>query len=487
MRPIHALLVGRALPLLLVLGGAGCNASTTVLPTTSTGTGSSGGTTTGGTTTGGPAGTTTGGGTSSGGSGSSSSSSGGTTGGVDGGCHCPVHQFCDPLDGGQCLVCLSDSNCGATSPVCDTDPSSSNYGLCVGCTRVESFCGQGNVCDYLWYSNMFEQCVADCRVSDAGTACPSDAAKNLWRHCDSATGLCLSGCVQSSDCVPGEPFCLADSGVCVACRSAEDCPYSHPGCHGGACGFCTATTDCRAGQECSGDRCVCAASAQCGGDAPVCELPSQTARLGSCGCGSSGDCAPLGEVCEPTYESYTNVAGACVPSCVDGGTDCLQQVFPFNYCNPANGICTTCSSDTQCAGDAGLSGSHCLDAGFCGCFSMADCPAGTACDPLFGQCAQSCVNIPGQCPWNTVCDPRSGLCVQCLQDSDCANLAPAFAYCLNDVDAGTTCAACLIPAECPSDKPGCSSQSFKCGACERDADCPPSYPHCIGPPSGYCA
>jgi hypothetical protein len=176
-----------------------------------------------------------------------------------------------------------------------------------------------------------------------------------------------------------------------------------------------------------------------------------------------------------------------VPSCVDGGTDCLQQVPPFNYCDARTGICATCSSDSQCVGDAGLAGVHCLDAGYCGCFSMADCPAGAACDPFFGQCAPSCVFLAGQCAWGTVCNPRDGLCVQCLQDADCSSQAPAYAYCLNDIDAGTTCVACLTPADCPSDKLGCSSHLFECGVCERDSDCPAAYPHCIGPPNGFCA
>jgi hypothetical protein len=162
-------------------------------------------------------------------------------------------------------------------------------------------------------------------------------------------------------------------------------------------------------------------------------------------------------------------------------------VFPFNYCDVSTGLCATCTSDDQCVGDAGLSGTHCLDAGYCGCFGVSDCPSKTACDPFFSQCAPSCATVGGQCILGTVCDDATGLCVQCLVDADCANLAPATPYCANDLDAGTVCVECLNPSECPTNAAGCDSRTLTCGSCETNADCPAVYPHCIGPPGGTCA
>ncbi len=493
MRPLWALRVGGGLPFVL-LALAACSPALPV--------GTTAGTTSGGTTGAGASSGTAGSGTSSpsststGGTSTSTGSAGWTNGGTGGTtgtgqpdagvCPCPKNQYCDPLDGGVCLVCVSDADCGGRFPVCDIDRRSINFGLCVACTAAESDCAAGFVCDEISNNPLFESCVADCRKSTAAAPCPGNPILDDWQHCDQSTGICLAGCTHASDCAPEEPFCN-DAGGCVACLGPQDCPFFNPGCHGGACGFCLQTSECPPAQVCSSDRCMCAAASQCGIDAPVCEFRSETAMLGSCGCGSSFDCAPSGRVCEPAYESYTSVAGACLPSCVDGGTDCLLQVPPFNYCNVSTGICATCSNDTQCQGDAGLIGAHCLDGGTCGCFSMDDCPSGAACDPFLRQCAPSCAQAPGQCAWGTVCNPQSGLCVQCLQDSDCANEAPVYPYCSNDVDAGTSCVACLDPTDCPSDKLGCSSRTFQCGSCERNADCPAAYPHCLGPPAGFCA
>jgi hypothetical protein len=480
--------VGSAPWVFCLTAALGCSHSTASTQTTG-----ATGTSTGSPTT--SAGTTSGSGTSSTGGGTGTSSAGGSTGtgastggigdGGDGGCGCPQHQFCDPLDAGNCLVCLHDSDCGQTSPICDEDSTSIYYGLCVACTPLESFCSSGMVCDRNPTTLAFETCVADCRLSDAGAPCPSDPNLGDWQHCDLGSGVCLPGCVQQSDCPPQDPFCTS-TGRCEVCRNGGDCPYSNPGCQFGACGGCSNASQCRPGQACSGGSCLCASAGQCGGDAPVCELASETAKLGWCGCSSSSDCASQGEVCESRYVSNASAAGACVPSCADAGTDCLLRVFPFNYCDVSTGLCATCTSDGQCVGDAGLNGIHCLDAGYCGCFSLADCPNGTACDPLFSECAPSCINFPTQCILGSVCDSRTGLCVQCLRDADCVDLAPSTAYCDNDVDAGTSCVECLDPSQCPMALPGCSSSTFSCGTCERDADCPSTRPNCMNPPGGTC-
>jgi hypothetical protein len=393
----------------------------------------------------------------------------------DAGCGCDAGLFCDPYGSGRCLDCLSDHDCAAPTPICQTLPTFLNYGECVVCAEVEPVCpNPGEVCD-VSLGPTYQQCVKDCRLDAGIPPCPPYLGFEP-QHCSPSTGTCSVGCALDIDCGPGGERCLVDAGRCVECLGPQDCPYSLPGCYANSCGACVAPGDCPAGLTCGPTNfCLCNDGAECGGNAPVCVLsPIFGAQdAGFCGCTANADCASQYALCVQTSFS---AAGQCIAPCSDGGVDCSIFPFPDQYCDMATGLCGPCTGDNQCVGrDAGP---HCLAAGFCGCTQMSDCGPNGACSPLFEMCVPSCTLDAGPtCPTGEICDPQTRLCVGCLGDAQC-QADGGSPYCLADIDAGNDCVECLNPSQCPAATPGCNSTYFFCGSCNGDADCPSSAPIC---------
>jgi hypothetical protein len=148
----------------------------------------------------------------------------------DAGHLCKSNTDCDPstgtpfcrVDTGKCVKCLGDFSCPANAPRCDPGT---------------------NEC----------QCytTTDCR---------------LYGACDPLTRTCLLGCTSENGCstVPFAPFCAVDRGICVECRTSDDCKdktwlaTSVPICHDGLCIQCAADNDCpEASRHCSTREWVC--------------------------------------------------------------------------------------------------------------------------------------------------------------------------------------------------------------------------------------
>jgi hypothetical protein len=126
-------------------------------------------------------------------------------------------------------------------------------------------------------------------------------------------------CAADGDCLnPGLPFC-ADQ-VCVACKTAAQCPAATP--------ICSAAHTCVS----------CAAvDAGCSSPTPVCE-----ARSGRClECLGDGDCAASPE------KSFC-VAGACA-GCSAAVTDACATRDPSKPACVAAGVCVECASSADCA------------------------------------------------------------------------------------------------------------------------------------------
>jgi hypothetical protein len=415
-------------------------------------------------------------------------------------------------DGGTCIGCVTPLDCPYSNPGCDE-------GVCGFCVN-DSSCPPGFPCDH-----------GICTCSDGGV-CGGDAPVCMGDTC---------GCVDSTDCasrsevcaiahacVPPcndggtqcswDQYCYADGGECGFCEDDSQCVGFDAGarcvttnlglvqcgcyssadcgelgvCAGYACGLSCLIdggTDCSFFQEfcdpTSGLCGPCTVDSQCSGNAYGSACVS-----GNCGCRVQNDCAG-GQVCDVS----------CIPSCLDGGTDCSLGGYYYTSCDPATGLCGPCTSDLQCIGSD--TGPHCLFevSGNCGCRSTIDCTSPNVCSPTTGSCVPSCVDGGTPCA-GLVCDSRSGLCVQCLDDSQCTTGAP---LCLNDIDAGTYCVQCLADSDCPVSLPFCDKHFYDhacvascvlpdggtycqygvcdvsttlCVGCLSDSDCQAGVPRC---------
>jgi hypothetical protein len=171
----------------------------------------------------------------------------------------------------------------------------------------------------------------------------------------------------------------------------------------------------------------------------------------------------------------------------DGGSKASCACAAMGLVCAADGGCAPCTSNGECqAYDSGTpacqlgqhdSGSyqHCV-----ACTSTVACPSGQVCD-LSGVddptgipsartpdlCYPDCRTHPGTCsPGVSYCSPDSGLCgFGCISTENAC--APVGQKC--NLDAGI-CVACLTPADCPIDQPGCLAN--QCGNCASNADCP---------------
>ena len=153
-------------------------------------------------------------------------------GGINGSRTCSAANPCGaPLvcdSGGECVECISDTNCTGDTPACDTLTK-----RCVAC-QGNVGCAGGYVC-----SPSAPVCVLPCTEP---SECPA--------FIDGCRANVCSACHDPEDC--GALFCDIPHGRCVACLSDANCPAATPKCHAatGTCGACVRNLDCGAGGVC---------------------------------------------------------------------------------------------------------------------------------------------------------------------------------------------------------------------------------------------
>ncbi len=342
---------------------------------------------------------------------------------------CGLNQTCNPADGictNRSPTCLRDADCTGyfasqyvPAPYC-------SEGMCSPCPDVS--CGTG--------------CTGNQDCGDAGLTC--FGVGTPYSFC----GLSCAA-PEAPACPADLPRCDADSGLCRACTSDDQCPKaSAPTCAPG--GFCACTTD----DECPSGQ-VCFPRDSFGNCAPP---PEPGCTPGSCDRGDfcdwqSGTCVQPSDTtlpfcitdydCSTVYESADFcVAGKCV-QCRDDN-DCVVSSY-----DPATNSQTFCS-DNKCP-DVCESDADCI-----GSWYGPTCVLHT--DAGYGECQEDACTSDADCagnPLGSYCDfdggrfydRPDGTC-DCLTSSDCGP--------------GMECYGGYYP-------PSCST------SCASDAECPPGY------------
>jgi hypothetical protein len=163
------------------------------------------------------------------------------------------------------------------------------------------------------------------------------------------------------------------------------------------------------------------------------------------GCATDVDCPLPSLHCNPDN-------GACIACLSD--THCTNAALPD--CDPILHRCVECSAPRDCAADqtCELTTHRCIGA----CRECFQCPTSSrGCDESRRICVacvtnQDCVGSPN----GTVCDPTNALCVECTSDNSCA---PPRAIC--DRTRGR-CVACLSAHDCAADAPVCDPSTWQC-------------------------
>ncbi len=340
-----------------------------------------------------------------------------------------------PVPGGTCTATIGGRAC--VSGVCDPNGNVCGINLGDGTCATTSQCNAG-VCVTTGPNT------GDCEAcgSDANCAAPTPA-------CDGTTNTCVQCTVtNASACTGATPACSTATDTCVACNGdngttgTADCPTTtNPWCSPtGACGMCTADSDCTGGTATHGgmfcDVTTGACGTRCSMDAE-CPTGDWCDDLGSPG---SGTCQPKTPNAQPVP------GGSCTTTI--GGRACVSGV-----CDPSGNVCGinlgdgTCVTTSQCnAGICVTTGPH---GGDCeGCGSDTDCAAPTpVCDGSTSTCVQCTSTDNAACTGTTpVCGPAE-TCVACNGDNGTS---------------GT--------ADCPTQNPWCSPTGA-CGMCTTNSDC----------------
>ncbi len=412
---------------------------------------------------------------------------------------CPTGQVCDLSLGATYQTCVADCRYDAGTPPCppflgyEPQHCSQATGTCAPGCALDVDCAPGNL-HCLVDAGACVECLGpqDCPYSKAGcSVIKTCGACSVTTDCPAGLTCAITGqcvCANSSGCGGNAPVCLSstasgvpDAGLC-GCTANADCAAQDslcatipiatgsclPPCSDGGtdCGqFASPNQYCDMGTGLCGP---CSADNQCGNDdgGPHC-LPS-----GTCGCTSSPDCGPTG--------ACSTVSSTCIPACTldAGGSICASD----QVCDPTSRLCVACISDLNCEPDAGSPTPYCLtdiDAGntCVGCLSPDQCAsASPGCNSRTYSCG-SC-RLSTDCPAAVPICQRTTCVIRCATDADCTTSAAP--YCLNDIDAGDTCVACLSPSQCPDSTPGCDSLFYTCGFCSASSDCPTSVPVCQG-------
>lgn len=256
---------------------------------------------------------------------------------ADAATHCRSGQCTNNLCGAGCA---KDADCAAPTPVCNAEAHE-----CVECSAANA---------------------TECK--DSKPVC--DAATSTCRGCDGDLGSSAKHACAS----PGAPLCSA--GKCGKCATDVDCTghASGPACDAatGACvAGCTEDSECKGVEWCdgsSGKPGVCKAQLANGE-----HLPASPANVVAC----SGDVALRvcrSGVCDPKDDTC-GLATSDGPCAVDG--DCREGT-----CDAATKTCAlpkgTCSSDADCQGGFCKAGACAAKLGDgSACDSAAQCSSGT--------------------------------------------------------------------------------------------------------------
>jgi len=136
--------------------------------------------------------------------------------------------------------------------------------------------------------------------------------------------------------------CDTVSGQCRVCNDDTDCIANLPYCQNGFC------HECLVDANCGGGTCV---------GAPI---------MRHCSCTVDADCDFFSPLVDLHCDQLTNVCGFC-----GDDNDCTGSL---TLCS--GGHCR-CRDNTECTGNS--QGTVCLPSGVCGCDSVGDCGANTAC------------------------------------------------------------------------------------------------------------
>jgi hypothetical protein len=325
------------------------------------------------------------------------------------------------------------------------------------------------------HSTAMEACCqidADCAGAAAGPLC--DPVKHLCGQCTAQDSLGCSPAASACDISGASGACVAPCDGNHGAKTPHECPSSQfP--------TCWPTGTCA---SCNGDL-KTAAAYPCPGGAPFCS-PS-----GYCGrCSANADCLTpgilhSGSVCNTSL-------GACVSAC-QADADC----GPGNVCDPKDHTCGLADSHGPCtvqnaticrSGVCGAASGVCLHGG--GCLQDGDC-AGLAplCDLASSTCVACTVDhgLPGAHPCPSAASPvcaADGSCRACSGPLDCAGPAHAGPVC--DSGRGSCGLACSVDADCPGQ--WCSNPSGDPGGGLCAAKIPNSMPlPAVDPIDGLCS
>ncbi|MBI3071596.1 MAG: hypothetical protein HYY84_05645 [Deltaproteobacteria bacterium] len=358
------------------------------------------------------------------------------------------------FDGGACVECLNDVDCGADGGggiICDSNACRAGCRSDAECP-VEIGCAQ--TCSQVTFT-----CTG---------ACTGDSCCSLEQICSS--GVCAPGCYDDTRCLPGRR-CTGNPGVCADCTSSADCAV---------------------GNYCAANVCVpgCDSDARCGAPTPKCDLAAKVcveclekihcgsgevctaAHVCASGCFTNDDCAS--EIGKPFCygAAAPTTPGACV-ACVNPA-DCDAGTCVLNTCFVG------CTTDSECPPNA--NGNRCVDAGCTtGCATSAHCASPKP--VCIGSSCQECADGGNCYPAKPFCDSLGYFCRGCNPDddgggnADCSGGTP---HCNGDGG----CVVCTNASHCPASTPLCKNET--CATCASNAECASAIPNRPFCDAGMC-
>ena len=314
----------------------------------------------------------------------------------------PSTTVCSLDDGGpragQCLGCISNSNCQGPTPVCDVGSAT-----CVGCLGSGDCQNNANpICDQTRHQCV--SCSNDFEPNNPGLfACSNPALPACQKTTESSQqGACTECSSTNPGICPSEanaPKCTVSKGLC-GCQADADCGTKNgrvcdASANGGA-GVCVpgcrvvgGVDNCPDGQTCS---------AQDGG-LGVCQ--GQT-------CTGDSDCTTA-----PRTHCDLNQTHTCV-ECVSDSQCTGGKVCATETTDPSYGKCVECTPTKQnnCTSPVNPSGDKCLGSSdTCGCVNDGDCgdvKSGRVCDDTGNhKCRDGCRGTGGNgCPDIDTCTSK---------------------------------------------------------------------------------
>lgn len=264
---------------------------------------------------------------------------------MDSGNYCTFGYVCDTsVNPSICKQgCLTNSNCPASSPICDITTH-----LCrkQNCGDNGSGCNLGNYCDTsqnppvcivgcLINSNcppstpVCDTITKQCKIQNCGNRvneCPLD------NYCDTSGNsfVCKPGCLINANCPADKPVCESTTRLC---RTASCLDTGNACSTGYICDIVAIPPTCKQG---------CLTNANCPMSSPYCDTKTRLCRTGNC-LDSANYCG-AGYYCDTT-----NGNPVCRLS------SCSNCISPQNWCDTSSGIpickptaCAACTSNQIC-------------------------------------------------------------------------------------------------------------------------------------------